>query len=166
MKLLRNAFATFAIAMIAVVALAETTGSHTHNEALNKPEKVAGMEAAGKKAAAEKPVLTVYYFHGHVRCTNCINFERFTEELLKQDFAKEMEKGRIEWKVVNVDIPENAHFVADYKLYTKAIVLVPHNSKNPGEFKNLTKIWQSVGDKAKFQEYVRGEIRKAIGAEK
>ncbi|MGC8840388.1 MAG: nitrophenyl compound nitroreductase subunit ArsF family protein [Candidatus Sumerlaeaceae bacterium] len=143
---------------------ADTTGSKTRNggSGSSKSDKLERSE----KAPTEKTVLTVYYFHGHVRCSNCINFEHFTDELLKRDFAKELASGRIVWKVVNVDLPENSHFVDEYKLYTKSLVLVPHSSGKSGEYKNLTKIWQFAGDKAKFQAYVREEILKLLGESK
>lgn len=164
MKTSQIIFAAFAIAVLAGGVWAQTTGSKTQNGASTATVRAGERAEAGQeKPAVENRKLTVYYFHGHVRCTNCIKFEHFTEELLKQDFAKDLEKGLIEWKVVNVDIPENAHFVMDYKLYTKSVVLVPHNTKKRSNYKNLTKIWQYAGDKAKFQEYVREEIRKVLG---
>ncbi len=157
--------ATVLIAISAMSAWAVTSGSKTQKSVSVENSERKTEDTA--KASVEKSALTVYYFHGHVRCTNCINFEHFTDELLKRDFAKDLESGRIQWKVVNVDLPENSHFVDDYKLYTKSLVLVPHKSGKPGgDYKNLTKIWQYAGDKAKFQAYVKEEIAKALGESK
>ena len=157
------ALAVIAFVGISVLAWCETTASRTHSIAANKSQE--GNAQVSKKPVATSPALSIYYFHGHVRCVNCINFEHFTDELLKKDFSEDLANGRIEWKVINVDIPGNAHYVDEYKLFTKSLILVPHKGKN-NSFKNLTDIWKYAGDKAKFQSYVKAEIQKALSQEK
>lgn len=101
-------------------------------------------------AVAENTKTTVYYFHGNVRCYTCNNMERFTVSAIKSNFSKELEKGFIEINVVNVDSPENEHFVKKYKLYTRSVVLVKDN----GEWKNLDKIWSLAGKENEFTNYI------------
>ena len=59
--------------------------------------------------------------------------------------------------VVNVDEPANQHFVQDFQLYTRSLVVV--DAKDPKRFKVLDKVWQLVGDKPAFQKYVEQEVR-------
>lgn len=158
---------TVLVAMLAVVVVlvppslkGETTTSQSR--AANSVGKKTNAASTVSQPRVEKPLLTVYYFHGHVRCTNCINFEHWTDEVLKRDFEKELASGLIEWKVVNVDLPENNHFVDEFKLYTKSLVLVPQAKQAKRTYKNLTDIWKHAGDKAEFQSYVRQEIQKAL----
>ncbi|MGD8786887.1 MAG: nitrophenyl compound nitroreductase subunit ArsF family protein, partial [Phycisphaerales bacterium] len=88
----------------------------------------------------------VYYFYGNVRCVTCRKFESYTQELLQNTFAEEMEKGNLIWKMVNTDEPGNKHFMSDYELYTKSIVLVKISGGKQVKWKNLDKIWERVGD--------------------
>jgi hypothetical protein len=156
---------SFAIALFMALCVTPITAETTSSAKQKHASGSAGenhASLASTKSTVEQPALVVYYFHGHVRCTNCINFEHFTDELLKRDFAKDLQSGRIAWKVVNVDLPENQHFVDEFNLYTKSLVLVPQRDGKNAGYKNLTKIWQYAGDKAKFQEYVKSEIEAAL----
>jgi len=58
---------------------------------------------------------------------------------------------------VNVEEPANRHFIQDFQLYTRSVVVV--DAKNPKRYKILDRVWQLVRDKAAFQRYVEQEIR-------
>ena len=72
-------------------------------------------------------------------------------------FAADLEARRLEWQAVNVDEPANQHFIRDFQLYTRSVVVV--DAKDPKRFKVLDRVWQLVRDKAAFQKYVEQEIR-------
>lgn len=127
-------------------------------------ESTQTVAKASSKATAESgKKLLVYYFHGGVRCTNCINFEKYTDELMKTKFADAIKSGRLVWQVVNTDEKANKHFMKDYQLYTKSIVLVDAKDGKTLEYKNLTGIWQVIGSKSKFQDYVSKEVSAYLG---
>ena len=112
--------------------------------------------------AGSKVVL--YYFHGTARCATCIKFESFTQEALQGAFAEKLNSGELEWKMVNVDEPNNKHFVGDYELYTKSIVIVKIRDGKMVEWKNLEKIWELVGEKDVFVKHIRDEVGTYLGA--
>ncbi|MHC4500996.1 MAG: nitrophenyl compound nitroreductase subunit ArsF family protein [Planctomycetota bacterium] len=109
--------------------------------------------------------VVVYYFHSTARCPTCRKFESYSDELIRQEFAQQLSDGRLEWRVVNVDEPGNKHFVTDYKLYTKSIVLVKDQPGKPPQWKNLEKIWQLVHDKQAFVKYIKDEIAQYLRAD-
>ncbi|MHC4076762.1 MAG: nitrophenyl compound nitroreductase subunit ArsF family protein, partial [Planctomycetota bacterium] len=102
--------------------------------------------------------LIVYYFHGDQRCATCHKLETYAKEALDTYFADKIASKKIVWKVVNVDRTENSHFIQDYKLVTKSVVLseVAHG-KEVG-WKNLDQIWQKVGNKESYLQYVCDSI--------
>jgi hypothetical protein len=108
--------------------------------------------------------VVVYYFHGDFRCATCRKFEAFSDEALRQAFPDALNDGRLEWRVVNVDKRGNEHFVSDYQLHTRAIVLVKIQDAKQTEWKNLDKIWELVGDKKAFVKYVQDEVISYLGA--
>lgn len=112
--------------------------------------------------ASQKVV--VYYFHGTARCATCRKFETFSDEALQQVFRDELEDGRLKWQVVNIDKPGNGHFVTDYQLHTRAIVISKIKDGRQTEWKNLEKIWELVGDKKAFVNYVQYEVAMYLGA--
>jgi hypothetical protein len=109
--------------------------------------------------AEDDSKIIAYYFHVNVRCTTCRTIEAYSKEVIYQRFAKEIASGRMEWRLVNVQTPENRHFVQDYQLFTKSLVLVLHKGGQQKEYKVLNDTWELVGDKAAMQGYVEKEVR-------
>ncbi len=102
--------------------------------------------------------LVVYYFHGDVRCMTCHKLESYAKEALDTYFAGEMSSNDIVWQVVNVDKPENHHFIQDYKLVTKSVVISETLTGREIKWKNLEQIWQLVRDKESYLNYIRDSI--------
>lgn len=118
----------------------------------------APRESGGVRAPAPSDVVIVYYFHATRRCARCRLFEEYAREAIMNGFSDEIKEGTLAWRVVNVDEPANEHFVRDYSLATKSIVLVDMNRGREIRWKNLPRIWDLVGDKAAFIAYIQGEI--------
>ncbi len=120
------------------------------------PQK-AKPPATATEAPAVSPGLLVYYFHATVRCATCRTIEAYARETVTTRFAADIEARRLAWQAVNVDEPANRHFVRDFQLYTRSVVVV--DAKDPRRYKVLDRVWQLVRDKAAFQRYVEQEIR-------
>ena len=69
-----------------------------------------------------------------------------------------MKEGKLIYKVVNVDDNENEHFVSDYSLTTKSVVLVQLAAGKEVKWKNLDEIWKLVANKELFINYIKSEI--------
>ncbi|MFA5424112.1 MAG: nitrophenyl compound nitroreductase subunit ArsF family protein [Phycisphaerae bacterium] len=106
--------------------------------------------------------IIVYYFHGDVRCATCHKLESYAKETLDTYFADGLANGKIQWQAVNVEQPQNEHFIEDYKLITKSVVVSKVRQGEQVDWQNLDRIWQEVKDKQGYIEYVRGEIAKFI----
>ena len=115
-------------------------------------------------AEVNSPDVLVYYFHNSVRCIRCKKFEAYTQQVLNENVAGPLKEGRIQWKMLNVDNPENEHFINDYKLITKSVVLARLQNGKETEWKNLQKIWQVVDDEAAYKDYIKDEILSFLGA--
>lgn len=98
-----------------------------------------------------------YYFHGSFRCSTCMNMEKYSREAIDLNFKDALVSGNLEFKVVNVEERGNEHFVNDYKLYTKTLILSMIKDGKEVKSKNLDKIWEYAGNKQKFIDYVTAE---------
>jgi len=108
-------------------------------------------------SADATPKLIAYYFYGMPRCATCRRIETYTAEALQNGFVDEIKNGRLEWRPVNVEEPGNEHYMKDYELYTKSVVLVESLGGNEVRWKNLNKIWDLNANKDAFQTYIREE---------
>lgn len=107
---------------------------------------------------ADDVKVIAYYFHGNARCSTCHKMELYTNETIEQNFEEELANGLLVVKTVNIEKKENEHFVNDYQLYTKSLVISRVEKGREVQYKNLTKIWEYVRDKKRFFKYVTAEI--------
>ena len=106
--------------------------------------------------------IIVYYFHGSFRCITCTNMEKYSKEAIETNFKNELASGKLEFKTVNTEEAGNEHFVNDYQLYTKSLILSFMKDGEKIKSKNLDKIWQYVRNKQKFIEYVTNELNRFL----
>jgi hypothetical protein len=123
------------------------------------PQTVAASSAPLRPVPAQTGKIIAYYFHVTVRCTTCRAIENYSKEVIHSRFKKELVSGQMEWRLVNVQLIENRHYVQDYQLFTKSLVLVHTQGGQQREFKVLNDTWELVGDKAAMQGYVEKEVR-------
>lgn len=100
-----------------------------------------------------------YYFHTNARCSTCVKIEHYSHEAIEQGFPLELKNGTLELRVVNYEQPENRHFIQDYKLVSKSLVLVNIVNGKQTKWTNLKLVWQLTGHKDAFLNYVRKEVR-------
>ena len=100
-----------------------------------------------------------YYFHTNTRCSTCMKIEAYSKEAIMNGFPEELKNGTLEMRIVNYEQPENRHFINDYKLVSKSLILVKIVNGKPVEWKNLKLVWQLTGRKDAFINYVRKEVK-------
>jgi len=136
-------------------------------------------EKEGISAAAENGVITIakqaatsakknvtkntdtkviaYYFHGTYRCYTCTKIEKYSREAIEMYFPDDLKSGKIEFRSVNVDEPASKHFIQDYQLHTRSLVLALYHGHQQQKWKNLKDVWQLVRDQDRFYQYVKSE---------
>jgi hypothetical protein len=124
----------------------------------------AGTPSAGVAAPADGAthVVQVYYFRTNTRCTSCRKIEAFTDGAVKRAFAREMKDGKLAWQVINVQETGNEHFIKDYQLAAKSVVVVDVVDGRQARWKNLSRIWQLLDDEPMFARYVEEEVRQYL----
>ena len=114
-------------------------------------------QSPAPKTGAHKVI--AFYFHTNTRCSTCIKIEDYSHEAIEKGFPNELKNGTLEMRVINYELPENKHFMKDYKLVSKSLVLVNMVNGKPTEWTNLKMVWQLTGKKDEFLKYVRKEVR-------
>ena len=113
--------------------------------------------ATNAQSATQKEIpLTVYYFHGTRRCMTCNKIEQLTRAAINASHKDEIESGKMLFKTVNVEHPENEHFIADFDLATRSVVV-----QRGARYERLDKVWQLVhGDEDAFRRYISDGIKR------
>lgn len=102
--------------------------------------------------------VVITYFHTTFRCPTCKKLESYSRETVENDFAKQIKENKIVFRTVNLEEAENEHFIKDYKLYTKSLIVSLQENGKEIRWKNLPDIWRLVHSREKFEEYVQSEI--------
>jgi hypothetical protein len=141
-------------------------------EVQDKPETVSilpdslASPGSGQPAAAAAesgPKVIAYYFHGYKRCQTCLSIEAFAKEALESGFPDALEKGRLEWRAINMEEESNKHYVEKYQLAASSLILFSSNGKQESKWKKLNEIWPLVHNKDEFINYVQEETAAYLG---
>lgn len=143
---------TSRVGMLAVLLLASVVGV-----ASGGPRGAAAASPSGDSSSVEAPVV-VYYFHREMRCQSCILLEDMTRWAVESGYAEEIAAGQLALRSVNVDVPENEHFVGDFDLEFQAVVLAAYEQKEVVRWRNLERVWDLYGTPTDFDRYLFEQI--------
>ncbi|WP_051252284.1 nitrophenyl compound nitroreductase subunit ArsF family protein [Ferrimonas kyonanensis] len=101
--------------------------------------------------------LTVYYFHGSARCTSCVTIEQLTREAVEQGWPELVQQGQVELRSINVDLAENRHYIDDFQLVTRSVVVSLAQSGTEPRWRRLDSVWQLFNNRQAFFQYLYGE---------
>lgn len=149
------------VAAICVLLSLEVVAQSSGNPSKGRPQNAApNVTKPGDQAHSSKVV--AYYFHGTFRCVTCRKIENLSHDVVNSSFAEQLKTGQLQWQAVNMELPQNMHFIKDYQLVTSSLVLVKYESGKSG-YKNLQDVWKFVNNERAFRNYVKGEVQAALG---
>jgi len=145
------------VELVQTAAIAEPTA-----EADKPAPKANAAVKPAAKTAAEKKTAVVYYFYTYTRCSSCKAIEEYTREAVETRLTPGYKDWNVEFRGVNIEEEPNAHFVQDYFLNSKAVVVRKFAGEKALNYRRLDKIWQLLGDKNAFMGYVVDETHKLL----
>jgi hypothetical protein len=150
------------LAAVLVASAALVYANRGVNAAAEGSAMPAGRAAEAPSQTSPNKVIA-YYFHVTARCATCRTIETHSKEAIERGFAAEIKGGTVEWRPVNVQLPENRHFIQDYRLFTRSVVLAKMKDGKQVEWRNLEKVWDLVGRKDEFLKYVQTNVKEYLG---
>lgn len=153
-NLVTLALLLFVAAAVVTIALKNSRDSST--------ETVAAGTETNREIPLPTDGLVVYFFHGETRCPTCRKIEAFAHEAIDDAFQAKLASGKIVWQLANYEAPENVQAAKNYEVYSSSVVLVRSQQSQPAEWRNLTRVWELVGDKDAFKSYVREQTHEML----
>ena len=144
--------------LIVSESLAPAANVESAGETAGPATAASASESAGEPEGTS-PRLIAYYFYGTARCTTCRMIEQYAHDALALGFAEEMKSGALEWRAVDVQQPGNDHYIDDYQLQTRSVILARMDGETQVLWRNLDQVWELVGDRTAFVAYVQDEAR-------
>ena len=111
------------------------------------------------KEAKDTSQFVAYYFYTAKRCGPCTRIEQWAEEAVTTSFKDELASGKLRWRALNVQQSENKHYIQDFQLYSKSVIIAKYQDGKPVRYENFKDVWKLYRDKPKYLDYVAGGIK-------
>lgn len=118
---------------------------------------VSTKNIVNKTAEIKNDTLVVYYFHGNQRCMTCNKIEELARQAINSKYAAELSAGTVEFKSVNVEATENEHFINDFQLSTRSVVM-----QKGEKYEKFDAVWTLVREPEKFTTYIQDGAAKML----
>jgi disulfide oxidoreductase YuzD len=141
--LLYGAALVFAMALVLVSLNTNKVASEQKSN-----EKVAQVQ---NSKPAEK--IQVFLFHATQRCSSCIAIGKYAKETVEQKFPDELKSGKIEFREINIDLPENKEVANKFKATGSSLFINPIY-EGQDHIKDDTRVWQLVSNEQGFISYL------------
>lgn len=126
-----------------------------------KPEqKVEQQQVKGEPVSSAK--VLAYYLHGTVKGSCCTSMENEFKAALAQNFPGQLQQGKVAFISIDVDKPENRHYLEDFQVPSRSLVLVLQKNGENVKWSNMVGVWLKLGDQEKFSQYVKDEVGKFL----
>jgi hypothetical protein len=128
--------------------------------ALRQAAKAASSPAGGEAVAADQDKVQVTYLRSSFRCITCNLVETLTDDLIRGEFAHQIEAGRLDWRTV--DYLQDRQLARRYQVSGNMIVVARLERGEEVAAIRLDRVLELVTDRESFLGYVRSAIHQAL----
>jgi hypothetical protein len=146
------------IGVLIILAIVSSGSSKTSNVVENNQNN---QNLQQSFPVAEK--VEVFYFHATQRCPTCIRIGQLAKATVEERFSERLKSGKIEFREINVDLPEDKVLAEKFKASGSALFI---NSIISGQdnIKEDIRVWQLVGGTDnKFKDYLENKLNSLMG---
>jgi hypothetical protein len=105
-------------------------------------------------------------FHYNKRCEQCLTMEKYSREVLKDDFSTMEQKKEIQFRQVVMDLPENRTLVDRYGLVTSTLVIIKFQNMEEDSIRVLDRSWALFNQEKEFKKMLSEELHQMTGQER
>lgn len=147
---------------IALIWISTSSDKETKSNSANTSTQVSTPKTAGVQPVKPAEKIQVYEFHSTNRCYSCITMGQYIKATLEESFQAELKSGKIDFREINVDLPENKEVAAKFKAAGTSLFLNPIID-GKDNIKEETQAWRLLGNQKDFSDYFSKKIRSMIG---
>lgn len=123
-----------------------------------------GPGVAETLPAVKGPQVVMTYFLIGTRCESCRKIEALARATAEDDFADELAAHKLIFRVVDTSEPANGHFLTDYKLTSKTVVISRRVDGRDNDWKDMDRVWELLDDGPAFHAYLGKQVREFLGS--
>ncbi len=153
------------VALLVLVFAGIGTWSWKNFGPTQNPPPTTGSSAAGdsgQEAVAPAHQVLVTYFTTDQRCPTCLKIEKQAREAVESAFAEQLANGEVRFETKNFDRDDNKHFIKQYELSFKTVVISKLRNGKEVDWAKFDKVWDLVGEPEAFAAYLQEGVRKHL----
>jgi hypothetical protein len=138
-----------------------TNNQNAKNEQLNNNLNTEDIKSPSTEKLSKLDKIEVFLFHATRRCVSCINVGKYAKQTIDNNFGEEIESGKIIFKEINVDLPENYELTQKFQASGSSLFInVAREGKD--NIEQDLKVWMLIGDEKEFEAYFKNKIENII----
>lgn len=130
--------------------LSESAGLTENQAHLNQTQSITPIDS-----------IVIVNFHGTQRCASCLAVGRLTKQSLIERFPEELKSGKIVFKEINGELPENREIVTQYQARGSSLFINAIRSGTDFISEDVT-VWRLVNDEKKYTDYLETKLKKIL----
>lgn len=129
------------------------------------PKEASPAEEPEVVAIQREAQVIVTYFTSDKRCITCKKIEQQTHDAVTKGFHQELTDGTLAFRTINYERPEHEHFVDDYQLAFKTVVISRYRDGEETHWEKYDKVWELVDSPNEFSKYLTEAITSTINTD-
>ena len=113
-----------------------------------------------EKTLADK--IEVFHFHGANQCWSCITVGEYALKIIKNKFPEEYQSGKVVFKDINGELPENKEIVMKYQARGSSLFVNAISNGKDNIEEDIT-VWRLVSNQEKFTDYFENKLKTLLG---
>ena len=105
--------------------------------------------------------IEVFLFHATQRCISCVNIGKFAKQTIDNNFSEELNLGKIVFREINIDLPENYELVEKFQASGSSLFINTIRSGKDYIEQDL-KVWRLVGNEENFESYFKEKLENIL----
>lgn len=126
----------------------------------NSENKINSEDKNPKEEINLKPAekVQVFVFHSTSRCYSCVTMGEYAKATVEESFQNEIKTGKVEFREINVDLPENKEIARKFEA-TGSSIFINAIIEGQDNIKEEAQLWRMLSDKNKFSQYLTEKIK-------
>jgi hypothetical protein len=119
-------------------------------------------DATGQLSTMSADKIEVVHFHATQQCWSCITVGEYALKTIKEKFPQEYENGKIVFKEINVELPENRDIVIKYQASGSSLFVNAIRDGKDNIEEDIT-VWRLVSNENQFVTYFQNKLNNLLG---
>jgi hypothetical protein len=144
------------ILAIIIVVAANSPKSNAVTSSMKKGD------ATGQLSTMSADKIEVVHFHATQQCWSCITVGEYALKTIKEKFPEEYKNGKIVYKDVNGELPENMDIVIEYQARGSSLFVNAIKDGKDNIEEDAT-VWRLVSNENQFISYFQNKLNNLLG---